>query len=405
MLNIVELFSGIGAVRQALTNLGHQHVGFVTADWDIHAIVAYAILHDCPYSDELAVPWLPKKDLISHIISAGLSIDGKRPATRHALNQYTDRALLRILDAHSLSANGGDIRKIKIGSAEVDQIDLLSYTFPCQNISKMASLFGNDSGIDRITENQSNLIWEVEKILYELYKINKLPKILLMENVPNILNRKNKDDFLEWIYELNKYGYVSNYYKLNAKNYGIPQHRNRVYMLSVLVEDDGKRDSVFQYLKSIRPKRIEMPDLQDFLRTDYTNPTYKSEADDACPKYTPYRQKIYTKSKLIDDWFHACFLPTDTITTKQDRMPCAGIIPYKCDLPDKAPFRYLTPRECFLLMGFTETAYDKLLANNFEIAPDKLFFTPSVLYKLAGNSIVVNCLQMLLEPLLKGHTQ
>ena len=82
---------------------------------------------------------------------------------------------------------------------------------------------------------------------------------------------------------------------------------------------------------------------------------------------------------------------TATITTKQDRHPNSGnlAVPFQ---NGKAPFRYLTPRECFLLMGFKEEEYDRILDNNFKIKKNSMLFTRDNLIKMAGNSIAVNVL-------------
>ena len=60
-------------------------------------------------------------------------------------------------------------------------------------------------------------------------------------------------------------------------------------------------------------------------------------------------------------------------------------------------YRFLTPRECFMLMGFDEKDYERLITNNFESRKNALFFSRDRLYKLAGNSIVVNMLEAIFE--------
>lgn len=79
---------------------------------------------------------------------------------------------------------------------------------------------------------RSGLLWEVERILDECN--GELPQVLLMENVPQVIGSKNIKDFQLWRSKLESLGY-SNYVELlNAKNYGIPQNRNRCFMVSVL---------------------------------------------------------------------------------------------------------------------------------------------------------------------------
>ena len=82
---------------------------------------------------------------------------------------------------------------------------------------------------------RSGLLWEVERILQEIVNNNlELPQILFMENVTQVHNDKNINDFMEWISFLEKLGYKNYWQDLNAKDYGIPQSRNRTFMFSFL---------------------------------------------------------------------------------------------------------------------------------------------------------------------------
>ena len=93
----------------------------------------------------------------------------------------------------------------------------------------------------------------------------------------------------------------------------------------------------------------------------------------------------YDYNKFID------LVPT--ITTKQDRHPNSGVIKYNNLKKGKCDFRYLTPRECFMLMGFDEADFQLLMDNNFLCNKNGNFFSDSKLIKMAGNSIVVNVLE------------
>ena len=85
-----------------------------------------------------------------------------------------------------------------------------------------------------------------------------------------------------------------------------------------------------------------------------------------------------------------------TITTKQDRHPNSGNIYFNPN-NNKSNYRFLTPRECFVLMGFDEKDYEKIINNNFNSRKNSLFFSRDKMYKLAGNSIVVNMLEAIFE--------
>lgn len=81
---------------------------------------------------------------------------------------------------------------------------------------------------------RSGMLWQVGRILDECKELGILPNILLMENVPQVHGKKNIDDFNMWIKKLEELGYTNDYKDLNAKNYGVPQNRNRTFMVSRL---------------------------------------------------------------------------------------------------------------------------------------------------------------------------
>ena len=90
-----------------------------------------------------------------------------------------------------------------------------------------------------------------------------------------------------------------------------------------------------------------------------------------------------------------------TITTKQDRHPNSGIITFSDNkqLIPGCKYRNITPREAFLLMGFQEETYNRLLKSNEKLNDSKPYLTPTKLLKLAGNSIVVDVLIKIFEQL------
>lgn len=118
--------------------------------------------------------------------------------------------------------NFGDISKID----KLPQADLWTYSFPCQDLS----LAGKNKGIKQGT--RSGLLLEVERLL----EVSEKPKYLLMENVKNLLSKKHKADFDKWCEKLKKLGYTNFFEILNAKNFGVPQNRERVFMVSILGE-------------------------------------------------------------------------------------------------------------------------------------------------------------------------
>lgn len=128
---------------------------------------------------------------------------------------------------HGKCNNFGDI--CAIDCAELPDFDLLTYSFPCTDISSA----GKQSGLAKGSNTASSLIWECEKIIR-----NKRPKYLLMENVKALTQRKFMPFFQEWINLLDGYGYTTYWKVINAKDYGVAQNRERVFAISILRTTD-----------------------------------------------------------------------------------------------------------------------------------------------------------------------
>ncbi|MCL1826924.1 MAG: DNA (cytosine-5-)-methyltransferase [Candidatus Cloacimonetes bacterium] len=395
MLKVVEAFSGIGSQRQALKNINAEFEIVATMEWDINAVYAYDIIHHG--QQDKAATNRCKKDIIEELMALGVSSDGKKLASAHSLNYYSLKALDSILFAFKRNNNLGSITNVS-SDLLPNNIDILTYSFPCQNLSACGAWHKYMTGIDKIHKNQSNMIWEIKRILNEFKETNKkLPKFLLMENVKNITYKINKVNFDEWQNYLTELGYVNSIWTLDALRFGIPQHRKRTFMISVLCENGLQREILNHHLKGLSMETDLPLNLMDFLRTDYSNQIYRNEAEASNPNNTKSRQKIYEENdKLLDGCTY-----TKTITTKQDRHPNSGVINYKGKKLGKASFRFLTPRECFLLMGFDEKDYDFLLKNNIEAKKGQKLLTIEKLHKLIGNSIVVNVLEAIFKQIIR----
>ena len=93
------------------------------------------------------------------------------------------------------------------------------------------SVAGKQAGMDKDSGTRSSLLWEVERLLNEL---EELPQILIMENVTQVHSKKNLENFQNWISFLESKGYHNYWQDLEASEYGVPQHRNRCFMVSTL---------------------------------------------------------------------------------------------------------------------------------------------------------------------------
>lgn len=397
MLKIIETFSGIGSQVQALKNINAEHNVVATVEWDIGAMYAYDIMHNGPQNLK-DYRHHTRESLIGLLKQYNLSNDGNEPLSYRSLCAMSTAQLKSILCSIDRTNNFVDIRSVKAG--ELPDADVLTYTFPCQDLSVSGHWHNNTLGISRDANNRSTLLWEIERILLEYVQIGKeLPRFLLMENVSNILSKMHIKNFKEWKSFLESLGYVNKVYTLDARNFGIPQSRIRTYLVSVLAKDDEKLASKINNYFTLNDLEnytvAKKVDISDFLRLDYSNKVYREEAIESTPVFTESRKKIYENNVIlaIDD------TPTNeharTITTKQDRHPNSGIIEYKkivlTDVNKK--YRNLTPRECFLLMGFQEDQYNLLIENNIEIGYNRRILSQSKLIQLAGNSIVVQVLE------------
>lgn len=156
---------------------------------------------------------------------AGWSEIDKYASQMHNLifPQFADRALGDItrIDWHEVKR-----------SLEGREVDLFTYSSPCQDISQA----GKQMGLQEGSDTRSALLWRVADAVEVLR-----PKYLLQENVAALVNQKFMPDFQKWLDKLSLLGYVSRWARLNAKNYGVPQNRDRVFCLSM------RRDVAFDY--------------------------------------------------------------------------------------------------------------------------------------------------------------
>lgn len=143
-------------------------------------------------------------------------------------------------DIHGTNFEVSDIRNIHADDLNIVDTDkykyLMTYSFPCTDLS----LAGKRKGMQRDSGTSSSLLWEVERLLKEC---KELPQYLLMENVPQVISKDNIKLFGEWTSFLTQLGYKNQYKLLNAKDFGVPQNRERCFMVSILKSEN--KDFVF----------------------------------------------------------------------------------------------------------------------------------------------------------------
>lgn len=177
--------------------------------------------------------------------------------------------------AHGTDYSPSDIRNIHAEDLKIVDKDkycyLLTYSFPCTDLSVAGLQKGmSKKDWEEGKSTRSGLLWEVERILTECG--SNLPDILLMENVTQVRGKKNMEDFSSWLKFLSSKGYSNFYQDLNSKNYGIPQNRDRTFMISILGEYD------YEFPKEI-PLDVVMADiLEDEVDEKYFINNEKAEA-------------------------------------------------------------------------------------------------------------------------------
>lgn len=404
---IIETFSGIGAQAKAFENIKKRNPTFnyevtATVEWEIGAMFAYDIIHNGPQNLS-QYENLSKENLIKSLEDFNLSSDGKNPMKKSTLKRMSEIQLRSIY--HSIIKNNNLVDISAVKAEDLPDADLLTYSFPCQDLSISSYWHSNFSGIDKNIKNRSGLLWQIERILNEYEQLDKaMPRFLLMENVSAIEGPLHEQNFKLWQNELIRLGYRSHIFQLNAANFGIPQNRMRTFMISTYFKDlsQKKINKVLDYFSSTKLNKVtKNPSIDDYLRLDYSNSIYYKEALASTPNDTPSRQKIGMKSVPLANGSVPTKEIAKTITTKQDRFPNAGIINLDERFAEgKSKYRNLTPRETFLLMGFEESDFQKLLDNNFNVSKSRKMLSQSKLLKLSGNSIVVNVLEEIFSELI-----
>lgn len=362
-IRVFETFSGIGAQNKALKNANIDYEIVATSDWFINAILAYDAIH-CK-NKKIKVPSYDKQ--VEYLSKFTFSNDSVKPYKD--ITKLGKEEIEKLYVANKRTKNLGSITEIH--SSDIPDHDLLTYSFPCQDLSTG----GLTKGMKKGSGTRSGLLWEIERILNELNEENRLPKYLLMENVKAILAPSNENDFKMWKRFLKKLGYESEEMVLSGIYFGVPQDRARCFMVSKL----GEKPNIKSKLNgNLYPEK----DIKKFLRTDYTNEVYKQEADEAQLPRTESRERMWNTNKR--DINKLTYF--NTITCNMDRQNNAGMILY--DGPKGNSYRLLTTREAFLLMGFTEKDYENV---------KELGLSYRKTIKLAGNSIVVPVLEAIFK--------
>lgn len=389
-MKLLSLFSGIGAFEKALEKLGIEFELVNYCEIDKYASKAYALIH-------------------------GISEDN----------------------------NLEDIKKVDTSKLPSD-IDMITYGFPCQDFS----ISGFQRGfVHEGKQTRSGLFFEALRIIQDTK-----PKYAIAENVKNLTSKRFEKEFNTVLSSLDNAGY-NNYWKvLNSKDYGIPQNRERVFIISIRKDiDDGKfefpqpqllqnrlkdmlEESVdkkyfmsekaiayicstgtknFSYkpkidLEIARPLTSTMHKSHRASEDNYVSDLFQKEdiklkIEDGKLKVPEEHKKLYVRvanSKGYDEAKKGDSINFEqpSSTTRRGRvgkqvaqtintLPQQGVV-----IDETLRIRKLTPKECFRLMGFDDRDIDVCIENGI---------SNTQLYKMAGNSIVVNVLEGIFKNLLR----
>lgn len=286
MVQILELFGGIGSPRCALRNLNIPTKAIDYVEIDENAVRSYNAMfaEELEYKTQSVVGWNLKPDILIH------------------------------------------------GS-------------PCQDMSiaghqgkatKEGGRINHGKGADKGSRTRSSLMWETIHIIQNMGEWK--PKYVIWENVKNVLNSYNRKNFERYLKEMEILGYSNNFDTLDAREFGLPQARERVFTVSVL--------------------HGEQFDFKDLIKTPMRNISeFLLNNDDVPAVYDVTQPSVYNaigatgirRATVIKDFAY-------TITTRQDRTPAQVI---DCG---NGRYRYLTELECWRLQGYTDEDYQRAKA-------------------------------------------
>lgn len=321
-VQILELFGGIGSPRCALRNLNIPTKAIDYVEIDEKAVRSYNAMfaEELPYKTQSVVGWNLKPDILIH----------GSPCQDFSIAGHQGKAT---------AAEG----RINHGKGAED-----------------------GSG------TRSSLMWETIRIIENMGEWR--PRYVIWENVKNVRSKYMVHNFDRYIAEMERLGYVSNYQTLDAREFGLPQARERVFTVSTLGGGKFDFDSLI---------RSPMRDISEFLLDNNQVPDVYDVTQPSV--YNAIGNKGIRRATVIKEYAY-------TITARQDRTPaqvidCGG-----------GRYRYLTELECWRLQGYTDDDYYRAKAVQKRTGRYTM-----ALYKQAGNSIPVPIFESIFRKMILGE--
>ena len=379
-IRLIEFFGGYGSQALALKYSSVHFEHWKLCEWAVKSIQAYKDIHywndNEDYSKNMSLDQIK-----SYLYNKGISANYDEPMSEAQVNRLNEKQARTIYNNIIATNNLVNIQQVKGEDLEIKDTDkycyILTYSFPCQDLS----LAGKGKGMSDTT-TRSGMLWEVERILTECHELGNLPQVLLMENVPQVHSQDNIADFHKWQLRLEELGYKNYMQDLIATDYGIPQTRNRCFMVSIL------GDYSYTFPQPI-PLKLKLKDLLEenvdekyYLPKKYYKDIEYFEKDKNQIAYLNYSKQ--EQSNRV--WNIEKVAPTLCASYKaNDYLQNIKIL-----INNK--IRVLTCRETFRLMGVKDEDFERCAKNQSD----------SSLYHLAGDSIVVNVLMAIFKEMVEN---
>ena len=421
-IRLIELFAGYGSQAFALKYLGIPFEHWKICEWAVKSIQAYKDAHFTDDNKDYSKDYQNTK-LIETLFKIGISANYNEPMTKQQIERLPEHKIRQIYNNIMATHNLVNIQQTHAKDLEITDTDkytyIMTYSFPCQDLS----LAGKQAGMEKGSGTRSGMLWEVERILDEC---DNLPQILLMENVPEVIGTNNIKHFAQWVKKLESLGYKNKWEVLNGKDFGIPQNRERCFMISWsgdfyydfpnieplknklkdLLEDEvdekyylsdkaitGKVTTNFQTnkLESVIPNQIGI--MPTICARDYKDPKCIIESADDTITINGKTYPVTKNNENFIEWKQKGFLDSDCRAWKDDKV--SGTITTRVDASNSTAvytgyrIRKLTPKECFRLMGVRDADFENIAKNQSNAS----------LYHLAGDSIIVNVLMAIFQNL------
>ena len=233
-IRLIELFGGYGSQAFALKYLGANFEHWKLCEWAVKSIQAYKDAHFPNDNTDYSKYWTDEH-IVDCLNKWQISSNYNEPMTLEQIKRLGSEKQRVIFNNICATHNLVNIQQVKGRDLQIVDTDkycyVMTYSFPCQDLSSA----GLGKGMEKGSGTRSGLLWEVERILDELNGGGySLPQVLLMENVPEVIGTNNVKHFASWLAKLESLGYHCYWQVLNAKDYGVPQNRERCFMVSVL---------------------------------------------------------------------------------------------------------------------------------------------------------------------------